>query len=93
MRRDDLAKLVLVTIQREVEAARLRPRPEEWKWWELGDYEDGLELAPSTLPAGSGRSRRARGDGSACCDSSTRWPSTDRSPSRGPRPVGSSVSN
>ena len=51
MNRDDLAKLVLMEIDRRCEAVRFRPRPPAWRWWETEahdlDLRYGAEYSPS----------------------------------------------
>jgi hypothetical protein len=50
MSKDDLTRLVLLGIRDHCEAARSRPRPPEWKWWEIREYENDLEFGPSYSP-------------------------------------------
>jgi hypothetical protein len=51
MTRDDLAKLVLMEIDRQCEAVRSRPSPPAWKRWEVEDHDLDLRYGPSYTPA------------------------------------------
>lgn len=50
MTRDDLARLALLEVDRQWEAARSRPRPPAWRCWALQEYENDLEYGPRYSP-------------------------------------------
>jgi hypothetical protein len=50
MNRDDLARLVLLEVARQTEAARSRPRPPRWQTWNVWLYEADLEYGPKYSP-------------------------------------------
>jgi hypothetical protein len=50
MTREDLARLILIEVERRCEAVRSRPRPPDWQWWNVRDYEADLEYGPAYTP-------------------------------------------
>jgi hypothetical protein len=50
MTREDLARLVLIEVERQCEAVRSRPRPPAWQRWAVWEHEDDLEYGPRYTP-------------------------------------------
>jgi hypothetical protein len=50
VKRDELAALVLLEVERRCEAIRTRPRPPAWKWWATRDDAADRECGPRYSP-------------------------------------------
>lgn len=58
MTRDELARRILIEVDRQCKAVESRPRPPEWKTWTLEKYEQDLEYGPRYSPTWFGELAR-----------------------------------